>query len=67
MLLEFAGELNNLKMWSTDIGNAHLETCTKEKAHIMAGPEFRDREGHVLIISKALHGLHSSGLHGSEH
>jgi len=35
--------------------------------YIIAGPEFGDREGHVLIISKALYGLHSSGLRWSEH
>jgi len=35
--------------------------------HIIAGPEFGDREGHVLIMSKALCGLHSSGLRWSEH
>jgi len=34
--------------------------------HIVAGAEFGDREGHVLIISKALYGLHSSGLRWSE-
>jgi len=34
--------------------------------YIIAGPEFGDREGHVLIISKALYGLHSSGLRWSE-
>jgi len=33
---------------------------------VVAGPEFGDREGHVLIISKALCGLHSSGLRWSE-
>jgi len=53
-LLAFIGELNGLKIWSTDIGNAYLETCTKEKVHVIAGPEFGDREGHVLIVSKAL-------------
>jgi len=55
-LLAFTGELNGLQVWSTDIGNAHLETHTKEKVHVIAGPEFGDREGHVLVISKALHG-----------
>jgi len=34
--------------------------------YVIAGPEFGDREGHVLIISKALCGPHSSGLHWSE-
>ena len=43
-----------------------METFTKEKVYIVAGPEFGDREGHVLIISKALYGLHSSGLRWSE-
>jgi len=65
-LLAFTGELNGLKIWSTDVGNAYLETCTKEKVHVIAGAEFGDREGHVLIVSKALHGLHSSGLRWSE-
>jgi len=64
-LSAFLGELNDLKVWSTDIGNAYLETHTKEKVHVIAGPEFGDREGHVLVISKALHGLHSSGLRWS--
>jgi hypothetical protein len=41
----------------TDIGNAYLEAYTFEKVYIEAGPEFRDREGHILVISKALYGL----------
>jgi Reverse transcriptase (RNA-dependent DNA polymerase) len=32
-----------------------------EKVYIVAGPEFGDREGHILVISKALYGLCSSG------
>jgi len=65
-LLAFTGELNGLKIFSTDIGNACLEMHTEEKVHVIAGPEFGDREGHALILSKALCGLHSSGLHWSE-
>jgi len=65
-LLAFIGELNGLKTWLTDIGNAYLETHTKEKVYIIAGPEFGDREGHVLVVSKALCGLHSSGLRWSK-
>ena len=45
---------------------ACLETHTEEKVHIIAGLEFGDREGHVLIMSKAPCGLHSSGLCWSE-
>jgi Reverse transcriptase (RNA-dependent DNA polymerase) len=45
-----------------DIGNAYLETTTKEKVYIVAEPEFRTLEGHTLIIFKALYDLLSSGL-----
>ena len=51
-LLACIGELNDLKSWSTDIGNAYLETYTKEKVYVIAGPEFGDPEGHVLIITQ---------------
>ena len=65
-LLTFIAELNGLECWATDIGNAYLESYTKEKVYIVAGPEFGDREGHTLIISKALYGLRSSSLRWSE-
>jgi hypothetical protein len=57
----FLAELNHLELWSTDIGNAYLEAFTSEKVFIIAGPEFGEREGHILIISRALYGLRSSG------
>ena len=60
-LVLFLGELNNLEVWSTDIGNAYLEAMTSEKVYIIAGPEFGELEGHILIIHKALYGLRSSG------
>ena len=60
-LVLFIGELNNLELWSTDVGNAYLEAYTSEKVFIIGGPEFKEREGHILIISKALYGLRSSG------
>ena len=65
-ILTFISELNDLEIWSTDIGNAYLESFTQEKVYIIAGPEFGDREGHTLIISKALYGLRSSGLRWHE-
>jgi hypothetical protein len=38
-----------------------LEAYTTEKVYIIAGPaEFGEREGHILVISKALYGLRSS-------
>jgi Reverse transcriptase (RNA-dependent DNA polymerase) len=57
----FLAELNHLEIWSTDIGNAYLQTYTTEKVFSTAGPEFGEREGHILIVSKALYGLQSSG------
>ena len=57
----FLAELNKLELWATDIGNAYLEAQTSEKVYIIAGPEFGDREGHILVIHKALYGLRSSG------
>jgi Reverse transcriptase (RNA-dependent DNA polymerase) len=57
----FLCELNGLELHSTDIGNAYLESETNEKVAIIAGPKFGEREGHVLLIRKALYGLRSSG------
>ena len=60
-LVLFLAELNKLEVWCTDIGNAYLEAFTAEKAYIIAGPEFAELEGHILIVNKALYGLRSSG------
>jgi hypothetical protein len=57
----FIAELNGMEAYATDIGNAYLEALTQEKVCIKAGPEFGEREGHLLIIYKALYGLRSSG------
>ncbi|CAJ1931198.1 unnamed protein product [Cylindrotheca closterium] len=57
----FLAELNGLDLWATDIGNAYLEAYTKEKVAIVAGPEFGELQGHTLIVSRALYGLHLSG------
>ena len=65
-LVIFLAELNNLVTYATDIGNAYLETYTKEKLCIVAGPEFGALEGHMLMICKALYGLRTSGLRWHE-
>ena len=49
-------KLNQLELWGTDIGNAYLKVHTKEKLFIIAGPEFDDLEGHILVMDKALYG-----------
>jgi hypothetical protein len=65
-VVAFLSELNGLNLWATDIGNAYLEARTSELLFIVAGPEFGDLEGHMLVIYKALYGLHSSGIRWHE-
>ena len=48
------------------LGNAYLETFTDEKLYIVAGPEFQELEGYILIFLKALYGLKSSGKRWAE-
>ena len=60
------GKLNNLELWGADIGNAYLEAFTDEKLYIVAGPEFQELEGYILIFLKALYGLKSSGKRWAE-
>ena len=55
------GNLNHLDIWGADIGNAYLEAFTDEKLYIVAGPEFQELEGYILVFLKALYGLKSSG------
>ena len=64
-LSTFLAKLNNMKVWAADKGNAYLEATTKEKLYIVAGPEFEELQGHILMIHKALYGLKSSGLRWS--
>ena len=60
-LVIFLGKLNNLELWGTGIGNEYLEAFTDEKLYIVAGPEFQELEGFILIFLTALYGLKSSG------
>ena len=60
-MVTFLAELNDLELWGTDIGNAYLESYTEEKVVFIAGPEFGERCGHLLMIVKAQYGLKSSG------
>lgn len=65
-IITFLAELNGCESWSTDVSCAYLESYTQERVYIVAGPEFGDREGHTLIIVRALYGLRSSGLRWSQ-
>ena len=66
-LVVFLAELNDLKLWGTDITSAYLEAYTSEKVCVKAGPEFGKLCGHWLIIQKALYGLRSSSARWHEH
>ena len=67
-MLVFLAELNDLQTWSTDISNSYLEAETNEKVFFVTGPKFGDLARHILlIIVKALHGLHSSGACWHDH
>ena len=57
----FLSQLNNLEIWGADVGSASLEAYTDEKLCIMAGPEFKELQGHLLIMVKALYGTRSGG------
>jgi hypothetical protein len=65
-IVVFLAELNSLKSWGADIGNAYLEAKTKEKVFVVAGPKFAELEGHILVINKALYCLRSNGLRWHE-
>jgi len=60
-IIIFIAEMNGLELYGADIGNAYLEAKTKEKVCFVAGKEFGDYEGHLLLINKALYGLKTSG------
>jgi hypothetical protein len=57
----FLAELNELALYTADVGNAYLEANTKERVYIIGSIGFGDLEGHTLIIHKALYGLKTSG------
>ena len=63
----FLGNLNHLDLWRADIENAYLEAFTDEKLYIVAGPEFQEPEGYILIFLKSLYGLKSSGKRWPDH
>ena len=64
-MVVFLSQLNNLEIWGADVGNAYLEAYTDEKLCIMAGPEFKELQGHLLIMVKALYGTQSGGWYYS--
>ena len=60
-MVVFLSQLNDFEIWGADVGNAYLEAYTDQKLCIIAGPEFKELQGHLLIMIKALHGTCSGG------
>jgi Reverse transcriptase (RNA-dependent DNA polymerase) len=56
-LILFLAKLNGLQLWATDIGNVYIEAYTSKKVYIVIGSKFGEREGLILVISKAWYGL----------
>ena len=55
-LVIFLGELNNCELWGADTGNSYLEAYTHEKLFIIAGAEFEELGGFILVFNKAPYG-----------
>jgi hypothetical protein len=55
------GELNSLNLMVGDVTSTYLMAMTKELIFFKAGPEFMEKEGHLMIIWKLLYGLRTSG------
>ena len=52
---------NGMNMWLGDVTNAFPRAVCREQVYFIAGPEFGDDEGCVVIIVMALYGLKTSG------
>ena len=59
-LLDLIAHRDGLRILCGDIGNAFITAQCMEKIYSVAGPEFGDREGSILVLKKALYGLRSS-------
>jgi hypothetical protein len=61
-------ELNDLTVCAGDVGNAFLNSRTKENVYFIAGKEFGpELEGKRLVAYKAIYGLKSSSARFHEH
>ena len=59
-MLQIIAINENLRIFTSDIGNAFVQAFTKEKVYSRCGKEFGRREGCVVRIQKALYGLATS-------
>ena len=52
-MVTFLAKLNKMAPWNTDIGNAYLESHTSEKVAFIAGAEFGNQAGHLMIYPQS--------------
>ena len=55
-------QVQNLKCVTGDVGNAFLTAFTSEKIYVVAGPEFGEFEGKIMIMEKAVYGTKTAAL-----
>ena len=55
-------QVQNLKCVTGDVGNAFLTAFTSEKIYVVAGPEFGEFEGAIMIMQKAVYGTKTAAL-----
>ena len=60
-ILLMIAALNDLDIRACDIQNAYLTAPCREKIWTIAGPEFGDEQGKIMLVVRALYGLKSSG------
>ena len=58
-MVVFLSQLNDLEIREAEVRNSYFEAYTDEKLCIIAGPEFKELQGHLLIMIKALYGTRS--------
>ena len=59
-ILETIAMNEGLKIVTGDISNAFVQADTDERIYSVAGPEFGDKEGSIVLVKKALYGLATS-------
>ena len=59
-LLHVIAHKKDLKQLCGDVASAYINAFTLERVYTIAGPEFGNLQGSVVLIWKALYGLQSS-------
>ncbi|MGH7974606.1 MAG: reverse transcriptase domain-containing protein [bacterium] len=60
-LMFLLAEIYHLDLLMGDASNAYLNALTNEKVYAIAGPEFGDLVGRIILLLRALYGLKTSG------